>query len=326
VSASAAEAAIEARPEQSERLPESASAAAPSKASATAPQEASGETAAAGGEAATEAKVPEGSKPEAAATSEPAAAVTDTEAPASSPAPATEPPAKNVEVPHEPPRPTALDPSPDAEAVYTKVLDEQLAKGSSRQVAEARAKVAQAKAAKGIKRGPTPIEVEKPVPSAPPKGHTEPEPSGAPAATAPKGSEEMATATVTPDASTAPSTAPEVPPADEPAPLDIEPKPLPPDIGDEEEGALVDPGPSPDAGETTPDKVVEVVSTEEQSGDGRIAQAPAASTAQAPAAGGEDPQAIYDRVFAAEKAKGSSEAVATGRAKSAQRKAEKAGG
>ncbi|MGI8407565.1 MAG: hypothetical protein ACR2L3_03550, partial [Actinomycetota bacterium] len=181
------------------------------------------------------------------------------------------------------------EPAPDAEAIYSNVLEEQLAKGSSRQVAEARAKVAQAKAAKGIRRGPTPIEVAKPVPSATPKGHDEP--------------------------------APEVKPADEPAPLDVEPRPLPPDIGEEEEGALVDPGAPPDTGETAPDKVTEKVADEPQSGDEPTQASPDAS-----AGGDESPQAIYDRVYAAEKAKGSSEAVANGRAKAAQRKAEKAGG
>ncbi len=92
----------------------------------------------------------------------------------------------NVEVPHEAPRPVALERTEDPQHVYDAVLKEQLDKGSSPQVAEARAKVARVKAERGIKRGPTPVEVEKPVPSAPTKGQTQPEPSGAPKAEEPK--------------------------------------------------------------------------------------------------------------------------------------------
>jgi formate hydrogenlyase subunit 6/NADH:ubiquinone oxidoreductase subunit I len=92
-------------------------------------------------------------------------------------------PGPNVEVPHEERRPVALERTEDPEAVYQQVLEEQRAKGSSPQVAEARAKVARVKAERGIKRGPTPVEVEKPVPSAPTKGQpAEAEPSGAPEA------------------------------------------------------------------------------------------------------------------------------------------------
>ena len=92
-------------------------------------------------------------------------------------------PGPNVEVPHEAPKPVALERTEDPDAVYQQVLQEQKDKGSSPQVAEARAKVARVKAERGIKRGPTPVEVEKPVPSAPTKGQpVEPEPSGAPEA------------------------------------------------------------------------------------------------------------------------------------------------
>ncbi|HVF54306.1 MAG TPA: 4Fe-4S binding protein [Actinomycetota bacterium] len=66
-----------------------------------------------------------------------------------------ETPGPNVEVPHEEPKPIALVPTEDPEAVYREVLEEQLAKGSSPQVAEARAKVARVKAERGIKRGPS---------------------------------------------------------------------------------------------------------------------------------------------------------------------------
>ena len=92
-------------------------------------------------------------------------------------------PGPNVEVPHEEPKPVALERTEDPEAVYQQVLQEQKDKGSSPQVAEARAKVARVKAERGIKRGPTPVEVDKPVPSAPTKGQpVTPEPSGAPEA------------------------------------------------------------------------------------------------------------------------------------------------
>jgi hypothetical protein len=81
----------------------------------------------------------------------------------------------------------ALEKTEDPQAVYDQVLKEQLDKGSSKQVAEARAKVARVKAERGIKRGPTPVEVEKPVPSAPTKGQpVPPEPQGAPRAEEPK--------------------------------------------------------------------------------------------------------------------------------------------
>jgi NADH-quinone oxidoreductase subunit I len=94
-----------------------------------------------------------------------------------------EEPGPNVEVPHESPHPVALERTEDPEAVYQQVLQEQKDKGSSPQVAEARAKVARVKAERGIKRGPTPVEVAKPVPSAPTKGQPAvPEPGGAPEA------------------------------------------------------------------------------------------------------------------------------------------------
>ncbi|HEV3472171.1 MAG TPA: 4Fe-4S binding protein [Actinomycetota bacterium] len=113
---------------------------------------------------------------------------TATEAVPAPKAPAEEEaPAPNVTVPHEAPRPVALERTEDPDAVYREVLDEQIAKGSSKQVAEARAKVARVKAERGIRRGPTPIHTEKMVPSAPTKGQpAEAEPSGAPDAQEPK--------------------------------------------------------------------------------------------------------------------------------------------
>ncbi|MDQ3941149.1 MAG: hypothetical protein M3238_07360, partial [Actinomycetota bacterium] len=110
-----------------------------------------------------------------------------TDAPPAADARATETTPPNVDVPHEAPRPVALERTEDPEAVYREVLEEQRAAGSSPQVAEARAKVARVKAERGIKRGPTPIATEKMVPSAPTKGQpAEPEPSGAPEAEEPK--------------------------------------------------------------------------------------------------------------------------------------------
>jgi NADH-quinone oxidoreductase subunit I len=88
-----------------------------------------------------------------------------------------------VEVPREPPQPVALEPVEDPDAIYELVLKEQLEKGSSPQVAEARAKVARVKAERGVYRGATPVEVEKPVPSAPTKAEIaagQAVPSGAP--------------------------------------------------------------------------------------------------------------------------------------------------
>jgi formate hydrogenlyase subunit 6/NADH:ubiquinone oxidoreductase subunit I len=109
------------------------------------------------------------------------------------PAPAAETAAQasvpNVEVPREAPHPMALEPVDDPNAVYEQVLSEQLQKGSSPQVAEARAKVARVKAERGIHRGPTPVEVEKPVPSAPTKAEIaagKALPSGAPRAEQPE--------------------------------------------------------------------------------------------------------------------------------------------
>ena len=102
-------------------------------------------------------------------------------------APKEEAAAPNVTVPHEAPHPVALERTEDPDEVYRQVLEEQRAKGSSPQVAEARAKVARVKAERGIRRGPTPIQTDKMVPSAPTKGQpAEPEASGAPEAAEPQ--------------------------------------------------------------------------------------------------------------------------------------------
>jgi formate hydrogenlyase subunit 6/NADH:ubiquinone oxidoreductase subunit I len=83
------------------------------------------------------------------------------------------------------PAPQPPAPSEDPEAAYERVLREQLDKGSSPQVAEARAKVARVKAERGIARPPAPAPATAPVPSAPQTTPTEPEPSGAPEAREP---------------------------------------------------------------------------------------------------------------------------------------------
>jgi formate hydrogenlyase subunit 6/NADH:ubiquinone oxidoreductase subunit I len=92
-----------------------------------------------------------------------------------------------------PPEPAVAPPEPaeDPHAVYEQVLREQLDKGASRQVAEARANVARVKVERSGRREPTPVEVEKPVPSAPTKaeiaaGGAAPVPSGAPRAEQPQ--------------------------------------------------------------------------------------------------------------------------------------------
>ena len=101
------------------------------------------------------------------------------------------------------------EPQEDPQEVYERVLREQTEKGSSPQVAEARAKVARVKAERGLRAQPAPAPASAPLPSAPTQGRpTEPEPSGAPEAAGP-----------TPDPGpVAPSTeAPPVSPSSEPA-------------------------------------------------------------------------------------------------------------
>ena len=218
-----------------------------------------------------------------------------------------ESPGPNVEVPHETPQPVALQPTEDPEAVYQEVLQEQLDKGSSPQVAEARAKVARVKAMRGIKRGPTPIQTDKMVPSAPTKGHPVPEePSGAPEAK-----------DIAPDPGPVAPTAEESAGTAASADPDTAPKPA-------AEGA-VEPGPKPDAAagtDVTPETTPATPSAPQPGGveGGASSGAPAASAAAA----GDDPDAVYERVLAEEKAKGSSDAVAQGRAKAARVKAERA--
>jgi formate hydrogenlyase subunit 6/NADH:ubiquinone oxidoreductase subunit I len=202
------------------------------------------------------AEVPSASAASESATDSPEASQPPEASSTSAPAPAREAaasvaaePGPNVEIPHEAPRPVALDPTEDPETVYQQVLKEQLEKGSSPQVAEARAKVARVKAERGIKRGPTPVATEKLVPSAPTKGSVAP-PAGPPSADA-SGSD---TKTVSDSSANRPQE-------------------------------------TPSAGSTV---------------------------------AGTSPEAVYERVLAEERAKGSSDAVAMGRAKAARVKAERA--
>ena len=82
--------------------------------------------------------------------------------------------------------PARTEPQEDPQEVYERVLREQTEKGSSPQVAEARAKVARVKAERGVRAQPSPAPAPAPLPSAPTEGRaTEPEPSGAPEATGP---------------------------------------------------------------------------------------------------------------------------------------------
>jgi formate hydrogenlyase subunit 6/NADH:ubiquinone oxidoreductase subunit I len=164
-----------------------------------------------------------------------------------------------------PTRPKEPPPSAaELDEVYEEVLEEQLAKGSSPQVAEARAKVARVKAERRVGRTPTPVHTDKPVPSAPTRGEASPPtPPGAPGAEEPQ-----------PDQGPVAATEPEAAATPEP------------------EAAAT---PEPEA----------------------------AATPEPEAAEAEDPEAVYERVLAEERAKGSSDAVATGRAKAARVRAQK---
>ncbi len=157
----------------------------------------------------------------------------------------------------------------ELDAVYKEVLDEQLARGSSPQVAEARAKVARVKAERRVGRAPTPVHTDKPVPSAPTRGEPPtPTPAGAPAAEEPK-PEQGPVAATEPEATAEPE---------------------------------AEATPQPEA-ETAPE--------------------PRTEDAQPEVLAAEDPEAAYERVLAEERNKGSSDAVATGRAKAARVRAQK---
>jgi formate hydrogenlyase subunit 6/NADH:ubiquinone oxidoreductase subunit I len=173
------------------------------------------------------------------------------------------------------PEPSAVE-RPTAEEldeIYARTLEEQLAKGSSPPVAEARAKVARVKAERGVPRPPTPVATDHPVPSAPTKGEApEPTPSGAPQ-------------------------------AEEPRPQQGPVAPTPQE-GDGDAAAAP-------AGDGVAEGAAPSAATE--SGE----------SASEPPAGPQDPEEVYNRVLAEERAKGSSEAVALGRAKAARVRAAK---
>ena len=226
-----------------------------------------------------------------------------------------ESPGPNVEVPHEAPKPIALERTEDPDAVYQQVLQEQMDKGSSPQVAEARAKVARVKAERGIKRGPTPIETEKMVPSAPTQGQPTPqEPSGAPEATEITPDPGPVAATPTEEATSAPSATSGG------------------SGGDSVAGRAANEEAAPAAPESSAASGGTAVAG--AGGNEEATQEPtsrAEGEADPPAGGGgpaadasDDPEAVYERVLAEEKAKGSSDAVAQGRAKAARVKAERA--
>ncbi len=192
-------------------------------------------------------------------------------------------------------------PAEDPQAVYERVLAEQQQKGSSPQVAEARAKVARVKAERGVRTQAGPVDpVVSPEPSAPTAGRpTEPEPSGAPEA-----SEHT------------PDPGPVAPTSSEGA----------------RQGSAADPPPPPQA---TPPAVDAPVSESSPSANpegqaltgagasGTGDPQPAPPSEASASASGEDPEAAYNRVLAEEREKGSSEAVATARAKAARVRAQK---
>ncbi len=266
--------AVEERPQQAARPPEAAAASAPPEARATEAQRTAGETQpsdARAAQAPTEQKsdavagAPATAEPEraiGAATDQPDAIKSEAEETPSKPerkeaeAVAEPQAAASPGAPAEAPAPA--EPGEEPQAVYDRVLQEQRDKGSSPQVAEARAKVARVKAERGVRASIAPAHAAEPVPSVPQQTRpAEPEPSGAPEATAPE----------------------------------------------------------PEAGPVAPTET-------EDAAAGPEATSAATQPAQTEE-GGEDPEAAYERVLAEEKAKGSSDAVATGRAKAARVRAQK---
>jgi formate hydrogenlyase subunit 6/NADH:ubiquinone oxidoreductase subunit I len=232
-------------------------------------------------------------------------------------------PGPNVDVPHEQPQPRALEPTENADEVYADVLQEQLDKGSSPQVAEARAKVARVKAERGIKRGPTPIYTPNLVPSAPTQGHEEPSvPSGAPTAAPPAPDPGPVAPTVQePAAGAAPTSSSASQAAQPPA----EPAAA--------EASSAGAASSPDSPPPAEPAAAEASSAGAASSPAVAPTGQESAAEAAPAAAPdpgstdvEDPEAAYERVLAEERAKGSSDPVATGRAKAARVRAQKARG
>ena len=194
---------MEERPQQAARPPEAAAASAPPEARATEAQRTAGETQpsdARAAQAPTEQKsdavagAPATAEPEqaiGAATDQPDAIKSEAEETPSKPerkeaeAVAEPQAAASPAAPAEAPAPA--EPGEEPQAVYDRVLQEQRDKGSSPQVAEARAKVARVKAERGLRASIAPARAAEPVPSVPQQTRpAEPEPSGAPEATAPE--------------------------------------------------------------------------------------------------------------------------------------------
>jgi formate hydrogenlyase subunit 6/NADH:ubiquinone oxidoreductase subunit I len=221
-----------------------------------------------------------------------------------------------VTVPHEEPHPAPLEPVEDPQSVYDEVLKEQLEAGSSPQVAQARAKVARVKAERGIRRGPTPVEVEKPVPSAPTKAEQqaeqqaateEPPPrAAAPPGSKPSGEAEQQAPRIEPPAGggAPPGSTPSLSRPPETPPSSAEARP-----SEADEASTAGDGPL--AGdEAIPGGAPRGV--EPQPEQGPVAPTPAE------AAAADDPDAVFERVLREEQAKGSSAPVAEARAKAAR--------
>ena len=300
--------AVEERPQQAARPPEAAAASAPPEAQATDAQRTAGETqpddaraaeapteqkssAVAGAPASAEAEQTIGT-----ADDQPDAIKSEAEQTPSKPErreaeAVAEPQAASASrgAPTAAATPIPAEPGEEPQAVYERVLQEQRDKGSSPQVAEARAKVARVKAERGLRASVAPAPAAEPVPSAPQETRpAEPEPSGAPEATEPRPEQGPVAPTETEAVAAEPEAA--APPETEDAAATAQPEAAAP-TETEDEAATAE----PEAKAAQP------------SGD----------------AGGEDPDAVYDRVLAEEKAKGSSDAVATGRAKAARVRAQK---
>jgi formate hydrogenlyase subunit 6/NADH:ubiquinone oxidoreductase subunit I len=252
----------EQRPQQAARTPEAAAAPAPAPSVATPAQEQAGET-----RPAAEAAAAPTEKTVDRAAEEPAAAETVPEVrtegaqPEALRAEAEEAPAPEAEA--------APGGAEAGEAAYRQVLEEQLDRGASPQVAEARARVARVKAERGLRRA-------RGEPSG--NGHAEarpvpPQPGGAPQ-------------------------------AEEPRP---EQGPVAPEAAEQE-------GPAPAEAQAEP-----AAEAEPQAEPEAEPKAEPSAEADAP----EDPDAIYERVLASERAKGSSDAVAVARAKAARVRAQK---
>jgi len=281
-SSPAQDTAVEERPQQAAKTPEAAAASAPPEALASESQRSAGEVQPTGAGAA---QAPTEQKSEAAVgdttTAEPqqeigAAGEQPDAVKSGSERTPSKPERKEAEAAAEPQGAGGSRGGEEPQAVYERVLQEQRDKGSSPQVAEARAKVARVKAERGLRSAVAPAPAAKPVPSAPQQTRpSEPESSGAPEASGP------------------------------------EPEPGP--VAPTEEEAT--PAAQSEAEEATP--------AEQPQEEGTSPESPEAGASAAPQTSAEDPEAVYERVLAEEKAKGSSDAVATGRAKAARVRAQK---